>query len=97
MTYDIGDRVRLAATFQDLNSNLADPTTITLTIKKPNQPAVVYAYALSPALLIRDSVGRYHVDLDLHIAGTWKYKWNGGGAIIAAEEGRIFVRPNNVR
>jgi hypothetical protein len=97
MTYDIGDRIRLGATFQDLNGTLADPTTVSLMVKKPNMPAVTYNYALSPAIVTKDSVGRYHVDLDLHLSGTWKYKWIGTGTIIAAEEGRIFVRPTDVR
>lgn len=97
MTFDIGDRVRLAATFQDLNGNLTDPTTITLTVRKPNSPSVTYAYALSPAIVTKDAVGKYHVDLDLHLSGAWKYKWAGAGAVIAAEEGRIFVRSSSVR
>ncbi len=96
MTYDKGDKARLTVVFRDLAGALADPTAVIITVKLPHADPVSYSSLLSPAIVMRESIGRYHLDLDLGTSGTWKFKWTGLGDLIAAEEGWLFVRPSDV-
>jgi hypothetical protein len=96
MTYDKGDRARLLVEFRDLDGAASDPASVTLEVKPPDAPAVSYSNLLSPVIVVRDGTGVYHMDIDLQTSGTWRYKWVGEGDLIAAEEGRLFVRPSYV-
>lgn len=94
MTYDVGDRTRLTATFtDDITGNPADPTVITLRVKPPKTNAIVMVSNSSPQQIFKDSTGVYHADIDVTVSGTWHYKWFGTGSLVAAEEATFFVRP----
>lgn len=95
MVYDKGDRARISVLFKADNV-AADPTAITVTVKKPKTPGITYSFAQNPSVLIQDSAGSYHVDVDLDVAGTWHYRWVATGSVVAAEEGRFFVRNSHV-
>lgn len=92
-TYDVGDLVRIGATFKDDDNQPADPTTVTFSFRQDTQTkaqATVYTYGLS-VQLIKDGVGQYHVDLAISASGLWHYRWAGTGAIVGAEEGDFVV------
>lgn len=96
MTYDIGDRVRLTATFQDaITGVVADPTGITLRTKSPTGTAAVYTYPGDPKI-VKEGVGIYHADIDVTASGNWSYKWAGTGSIVAAEESVFFVKASSL-
>lgn len=85
--YDKGDRVVLRAYFTDGLGAPAAPTTIVLRIKNPAGTITVTAPSANPAL------GTYEYDLDLNAVGDWYYRYEGTGAVVAAGEKRISVRP----
>lgn len=58
-----------------------DPTTVTLTIRKPRSADVVKA----KADLLNDSVGDYALDLELNERGTWRLAWVGTGTYVDAQ------------
>ena len=89
MTYDIGDVARLFGAFTDINGAPADPTTVIVSVKDPNGTVT------TPAV-VRDSLGNYHADQDCSIAGTWKYQFDGTGAVKASGPGTFRVRPREV-
>lgn len=87
--YDVGDRVRLRGVFTDLAGADTDPTTIVCKYQDPsgNETSVTY-----PTTIVKESTGRYYLDLDIDEAGTWHYRWNGTGAVVAAGEQSFIAR-----
>lgn len=80
--FDVGDTVRLTATFRDPDGNLMDPASVTLQIRKPSGEVVSVP-------VVRDSTGVYHGDVTVDESGLWTYRWYAPGG---AEEGAFFVR-----
>lgn len=92
--YPVGDVVRVSATFT-LNSSATDPTTITLRVKSlsTSGPGLnVYVYGSSS--IVRDSAGSYHYDVVTSASGTYYYRWEGTGTVIAAAEGTFQAGPS---
>ena len=95
-SYDIGDLITVKAVFRDRNSELADPTTVTLKIKKSDGVISTYVYPSVP--VEKDSTGIYHADIDTTAGpgGVWVYRWTGVGVAQAAEEREFVVRTSLV-
>lgn len=86
-----GALVRLTASFRDDAGDPVDPTTVTAKTKDPNGVVLTYGYLTSPADIVRDELGEYHVDVVADEVGTWTYKWIGTGAgqAVAAAEFKV--------
>lgn len=82
--YDIGDGIRLSATFT-VNAVATNPTTVTVTLTDPS------GNATAPTTT-NDGTGAYHADVLLDEAGKWYYRFVGTGAVIAASQADFFVR-----
>lgn len=93
--YDIGDLVRISGAFYDkLTSDIpVDPTTVTLTIRKPSGVLVTKTY---PADITRIILGSYYADISVDVSGMWYYRWASTGVGQAAEEGSFWVRSSEV-
>lgn len=50
------------------------------------------AAGVAVAVVTKDSTGNYHVDVDLTIAGQWFYRFEGAGAVVAADEVAITAK-----
>jgi uncharacterized protein YfaS (alpha-2-macroglobulin family) len=85
--YKLGDLVRIAGVFKDINGTLIDPGTVALTVSKRSGRAN-YTY---PATVIKDSAGNYHVDVSATERGTWLYEWITTGTGQATEHGEFVV------
>lgn len=83
--YDIGDTVRLTATFTNESAANADPTTVTVSIRAPDG-------TVTTPTATQSSTGVYYCDLAVTMAGVWRYRFAGTGALVAAGEGQLFVR-----
>lgn len=83
--YDVGDTVRLTATFTDASDVDANPTTVTVSVRAPD------GMTTTPTAT-QDSTGIWYYDLTLSQAGTWRYRFAGTGALVAAAEGQLFAR-----
>ena len=90
-TYDIGDMIRLAATFTSGEVN-ADPTVITLKIKHPSGSVDTYLYGGGTIEMIRPGTGDYYKDVTLAEQGGWYYRFAGTGTLVAAAENYFDVR-----
>jgi len=89
--YDIGDSVRLKATFTVSEVN-TDPTTITLKVKTPSGVTTSYTYA--GGQVTKQETGIYYKDINLDDDGMWYYRWEGTGTVIASEEHSLKVDPS---
>ena len=82
--YDVGDSVRLTAVFTQNGAN-TDPTAVTAKHKDPS------GNETTPATT-NPNAGHYFFDLTIDEAGTWWYRFEGTGAVVAAAEGTLSVR-----
>jgi hypothetical protein len=76
MRYPVGQGVRLSASITDATGALVNPSTIVLTLQKPDGTQVTYN---SPT---NDSTGKYHQDLssgDTTQIGHYQYAWTTTG------------------
>lgn len=90
--YEQDSLLRFKATFKNIAGTATDPTVVTLRITKPGLAAVTYTYG-TDAELERDSVGIYHMDFTCDVAGEYKYRWKGTGAVQIALKGGFIVDP----
>ena len=90
-TYDVGDGIKLAITFQAGTPAVdTDPSTVTLLIRDPD--AVVVSYTYAAAEITKDATGKYSKIIDLTKAGIWSWRWIGTGSVKASEQGQVTVR-----
>lgn len=86
---DIGDLVELSVAFTkpDVNGvqQPTDPTTVTLQVKDP-------AGTVTTPALVHDGPGAYHYNWLVTLAGVLVYRFAGTGAVVAAEEAKVFAR-----
>jgi phytoene dehydrogenase-like protein len=88
--YDVGDLIRSSVTFTDFAGTPTDPTTVTFKYITPVGFVTQIVYPAGG--ITRDSAGVYHSDVTIAMAGSWWFRWNGTGAIIAATEEPVFVQ-----
>jgi hypothetical protein len=85
----VGTSVRVTGTFTDLDGNPADPSTATLTLQDPEGADT------SPAV-VHPGVGEFYGESEVEVPGTWRYRWEGEGALVVADEGEFYVRESGV-
>lgn len=83
-----GDVVRVSTTpgFANAAGTLVDPTVVRLrwrVFSDGDETTWVYGTDLE---IVRDSTGLYHADIPIAEAGTHYFRWEGTGAVTAAEE-----------
>ncbi len=93
--YDIGDVVRLSATFADDAGVATDPDTVTVLYRVHGQDPTSLAYPTDPEV-IKDGTGEYHTDVVLTSHGLHWYRWESTGAAQAAEQSSFSVRRNRL-
>ena len=86
--YDVGDVAVLTSTWR-VSGTLTTPTTRVLTVVSPA------GVSSTPSITV-SSTGVLTAEVSITEAGTWRYRWVGTGAAAGAEEGRLFVREQQV-
>lgn len=87
-TYDIGDLIRLSAAFDV--SGPTDPTTLVFEIREPDGTTTTHTYGVGVEI-VRDSLGRFHLDWSADLPGLHLYRVAGTGAAQAVEQGAFRV------
>lgn len=83
--FDIGDGIRLTATFSDLSGIVTDPSVVTFKMLDPLGD-------LTTPAVHNVTVGVYYADFLAATKGTHSFRWEATGAVTAAEEGQFTVR-----
>lgn len=89
-TYDLGDTVRLQATFTNAAGALADPATVSFIVRDPTGTETTYTYAA--ATVSKASVG---VFFRLHVpdaGGHWRWRAVSTGDPATVEEDAFYVK-----
>lgn len=89
-TWKVGDIAVVRCTFRDLDSVLADPTTVTLDVKFTDADADTYSY---PLTVTRVSTGVYQKAVTLTTAGVVLFEWQAGGDVVAVASMSLPVAP----
>lgn len=89
-THAVGQAVRLLGEFRNYDRALADPDSVIARVRAPDGTTTVYTYGVDAALL-RLSTGHYSVDVTLTASGQWSFKFEGTGAVTAADEDFVTV------
>lgn len=92
-TYNIGDLVRLRATF--VSTDLvtpADPSTMIFRILSPAAGVACYSFGAGGASIARAGVGAYFKDITPNARGQWAYNALATGGVQAAEESTFNVQ-----
>lgn len=88
-TYEVGDQVRLTVTFTDTAGVVADPTAVTILVKRRDGATTTFTYAGSS--VTKSSTGVYYADYTVTEEGNYDYRMVGTGAVVAAVEGFFQV------
>jgi hypothetical protein len=105
-TFDTGDTLRLgnhsgatdSAAFS-VAGVATDPTAVTMTVTKPTGTSTVYAWptpGVGQSALTKEGTGRFYADVALDVAGVWRMRLAGTGAVATAEERSFVVRRSRV-
>ncbi len=89
MAHTQGQLVRVSGAFTDSAGAATDPTTVKISVVRPDGRQITYTY-LADSAVVKDSTGNYHIDLDGSVPGTWIYWWHSEGTGQAADE-RTFI------
>lgn len=81
--YDLGDLVRVSATFTN-STGTPTNTTVTLRVRKPDA-------SVTTPTAVSDGSGAYHYDIAVDQPGIWFYRFEGTGAVQAASEAEFTV------
>lgn len=90
--YDVGTLVRASVTFRDLDGVPTDPDTVNAKYQEPDGTEVEKVYDSDPEV-VRDGVGRYHIDITLDASGTWYARFEGTEGLIAGTEWSFVAKP----
>ena len=88
-SYQIGQRVKITATFVDDSSPpvATDPTTVVARVKGPDGVETSYTY---PDTVVKESTGVYSLEVDIEDAGLLWYRFEGTGTIQTANESAMI-------
>lgn len=92
--YDIGDLVRLRATFVSTDlTTAADPSTVTFLTQSGAGSVATYQFTggAGGGSITRAGAGAYYKDITVDVYGPWSYRAIGTGGVQAAEEWQFTV------
>jgi hypothetical protein len=91
--YDVGDVVRMRATFTNSAGTPVDPSSLTLQYRQHLSDPLSYSTVVyGVGSITRVSTGSYFSDVAVNSGGEWRYRWNGTGENAAAVEEQFKVR-----
>ena len=96
-TWEVGDMVRLTATFTDSGGTGVDPSSVALTYRQyqaDSNSGTTLVYGVNS--IVRVAAGIFYHDLAVNSGGEWRYRWAGTGVNRAAVEGQFLVRWQSV-
>ena len=87
--FEVGQLVRLRATFVDPNNRPIDPTTVRVQVTPPSEPTAEYG----DGAITKDAVGSYYMDQTADTPGLWGFRWYSNGTGQGAKNGAFVVEP----
>lgn len=91
-TFQVGDKAIVTSTFTDPadNNNKVDPSVVAFKVKNPNGTQATYTYGTSSEVA-RLSLGVFRLEIDITMAGVWKWRSYSTGNYQGAAQGSFEV------
>lgn len=87
----VGTAVNIAVEFKaTVNDALADPSSVSLLVRKPTGAIATYVYGVD-ADLIKDTVGKYHMIVLIDKKGRWDFQYTGSGGVSVVNSSFIIA------
>jgi hypothetical protein len=94
--YVKGASPRLLGVFRDPSTgDLIDPATVKVYVKNPAAVITIKTYITDPEV-VKESTGRYHMDVDANVVGRWTYRFESTGTGKAADERDFVVKASKI-
>lgn len=91
MAYDVGDKIRLKATFTNVDGVPTNPSSMFFRYEHPGPPSAVVTKTWNvDGEVVNDGPGVFHLDLSIDEKGTWRYYTKGTGTVQAASPVKTF-------
>ncbi|MDP9418989.1 MAG: hypothetical protein M3P53_02380 [Actinomycetota bacterium] len=84
--HDTGDAVRMRASFTNEAGTATNPTTVVLTVARPD------GTTFQPTLA-NPAIGTFEAIEVLDQPGLWRFKFAASGGVTAVEAGAMYARP----
>lgn len=91
--FHVGDMAQIQVEFLTSDQVLFDPSGVSFMIMYPDTSRVSYVYS-TDLQLIRDSIGKYHLNFPLTVSGVFTYQCKGTGSAMAVIERKFKVLPS---
>jgi len=91
----LGSVVRMSLHVASGAGDELDPTSLTFTLKQPDQSLVEYTFG-ADVEMVRDSAGDYHVDWLTSQPGKHVYRFSGSGLYAGADEESFRVARSRI-
>lgn len=88
-TFDVGDQIRLRASFTDVDGAADTPTSTTIEHKDPSGNITT----IENGDLTTEATGILYTTIDVDEAGRWYWRATGSASPKAAGEASFIVRP----
>jgi hypothetical protein len=97
-TYDIGDVVRVTATFTTStgNSTGVDPAAVHLHLETPSGVVTSQTYSAATGDVVKDTTGVYYIDITTTEAGIYEQRFTSTGTVTTSVENWFSVRNRRV-
>lgn len=92
--HDIGDRIEVTAVFTDIEGDAMNPSDVKFILRSP--AGELTEYEDDAEEMAHPETGTFVMSIDPDESGLWRYRWEGTGAVVAAEEGMFYVRLRRV-
>lgn len=63
---------------------LTDPSTVQCIYRAPGGASTIVSFPIAGSPIVKDAVGKYHLDVPLTTPGRWTARWLGTGTLVAA-------------
>lgn len=88
-----GSLIELKGTFKNRAGTLTDPTAVVCKVKDPEGTITTYNWPVGT--VTKDATGVFLQDVTVNKDGTWSYRFEGSGAVVAARESSFFVEKSS--
>lgn len=92
--YHVGAPRRLQASFEDIDGNAADPTTVQLVVRQGDGAEISKTYAAGE--LTRSALGVFYYDFDITVPRRHIARWIATGAVKAVADEEFYALPKQV-
>lgn len=83
--YPLGRVVRLSSVVRNQSDVVADPTSLTVDITRPDGTVISKTWP-TDGDVVQSSTGNFLIDIVANVRGAWRYRWSTASSFTTASE-----------